>query len=147
MLEKMHALVKGKDICVLATAAANKPHCSLMAYVTDDHCREIYMVTDKLTKKYSNLKENPSVCLLIDTRDENQGPRRLYAKALTVSGVFQEIDDETQKKTVRDKLLTRHPHLRELALQPDAEVFAVRIESFLLLEGPKDSFFEKVEST
>ena len=145
MFEKMRALVKEKDICVLATAAGNKPHCSLMAYVSDEDCREIYMVTDKLTKKYGNLKENPSVCLLIDTRDVDQGSRRLHAKALTVSGVFQEIDNETKKQVVRDRLLTRHPHLRELALQPDAEVFAVKVESFLLLEGPQNSFFEKVE--
>ena len=144
MLEKMHALAKEKDICVLATASNNKPHCSLMAYVTDDDCREIYMVTDKLTKKYGNLIENPAVCLLIDTRDKDTGDRRLHGKALTVRGVFREIDDDREKKTVLDRLLTRHPHLRELALHPDAAVFSVRIESFLLLEGPTDSHFVAV---
>ena len=43
MIERMKELVRRKDICVLATVAENKPHCSLMAYVTDDECKEIYM--------------------------------------------------------------------------------------------------------
>ena len=145
MLEKMKDLVREKGICVLATASNNTPHCSLMAYTTDDNCREIYMVTDKLTKKYSNLIENPSVCLLIDTRDKDTGDRRLHGKALTVRGVFREIEDDKEKKAVRDMLLAKHPHLREFALQPDAEVFSIRIESFLLLEGPTNSHFLVVD--
>ena len=86
MLEEMKALVRQNDICVLATASQNQPHCSLMAYTTDDECREIYMVTKKLTRKYRNLMENPSVSLLIDTRSEDPGSDRLKAKALTVEG-------------------------------------------------------------
>jgi len=145
MLEKIQTLVKEKDICVLATAAENKPYCSLMAYITDETCREIYMVTDKLTKKYSNLMDNPSVCLMIDTRDVDTGPRRHHSKALTVSGIFRQIEDENKKNLVRGRLIEKHPHLRKLALDPDAEVFSVKVESFLLLEGVTDTYFETVE--
>ena len=70
MLERMKAVVREKDICVLATVSGDKPHCSLMAYAADDDCREIYMVTHRKTNKYKNLKENPAVSLLIDTREE-----------------------------------------------------------------------------
>lgn len=144
MLEEMKALVRQKDICVLATASENQPHCSLMAYTTDDACREIYMVTNKLTRKYKNLKENPFVSLLIDTRDEDTGSGRLKAKALTVEGAFEGIEDEARKDTIRNRLLERHPHLRELALHPDAEVFSIKVMSFLLLSGPTDSHFEQM---
>jgi nitroimidazol reductase NimA-like FMN-containing flavoprotein (pyridoxamine 5'-phosphate oxidase superfamily) len=85
MLEKMKSLAREKDICVLATVSNKKPHCSLMAYVTDDECREIYMVSHKQTRKYKNLLENPSASLLIDTREENLGTSRPEAKALTVA--------------------------------------------------------------
>jgi nitroimidazol reductase NimA-like FMN-containing flavoprotein (pyridoxamine 5'-phosphate oxidase superfamily) len=68
MIEKMKALVKRKDICVLATVSENNPHCSLMAYVTDNDCREIYMVTNRQSTKFRNLSANPLVSLLIDTR-------------------------------------------------------------------------------
>jgi nitroimidazol reductase NimA-like FMN-containing flavoprotein (pyridoxamine 5'-phosphate oxidase superfamily) len=144
MIDMMKALMKQKDVCVLATVSNNKPHCSLMAYTTDDECREIYMVTDKLTKKYSNLKENPAVSLLIDTREEHSGPTGLKGKALTVTGVFEEIKDSTRKDMIRDRLVERHSHLRAFAFQPDAEVFAIKVESLLLLDGLTDSYFEQV---
>ena len=144
MLEEMKALVRQNDICVLATASQNQPHCSLMAYTTDDECREIYMVTKKLTRKYRNLMENPSVSLLIDTRGEDTGSDRLKAKALTVEGAFEGIEDKARKDIIRNRLLEKHPHLGSLARHPDAEVFSIKVISFLLLSGPTDSHFEKV---
>ena len=88
MIEKIKDLIKRKDMCVLATAFDNKPHCSLMAYVTDDDCGAIYMVTGRETTKYRNISANPQVSLLIDTREEHPGDSRPKAQALTVSGVF-----------------------------------------------------------
>ena len=51
----MKDLIKRTDIRVPATTVDNKPHCSLMAYVTDDDCGEIYRVTDRKTTKFKNL--------------------------------------------------------------------------------------------
>ena len=144
MIEKMKTLVKEKDICVMATVSGSEPHCSLMAYATDDACSEIYMITHKHTKKYENLKENPSVSLLIDTREENPGPRRSEAKALTVSGRYHQIDSDESKALFRAKLLERHPHMRAFINHPDAEVLCIKIASFLLLEGLEGSHFETI---
>jgi nitroimidazol reductase NimA-like FMN-containing flavoprotein (pyridoxamine 5'-phosphate oxidase superfamily) len=141
MLEKMKALAKKKDTCVLATVSGVEPHCSLMSYATDDDCREIYMITHKQTKKYRNLLHNGKVSLLIDTREEDQAVGREVTKALTINGVFQKIEDQQEKKEAVDRLLEKHPHLRKFADTPDAEVFAVRIKSFQLLEGISDSSF------
>ncbi len=142
MLERMKALAKAKDICVLATASGSNPYCSLMAYVTDDECREIYMVTHKNSKKYRNLLENSSVSLLIDTREEHTGSRRPRTKALTVTGQFQKIEEEGKKKLARARLLERHPHLTGLIDDADAELFCIKVTSFLLLNGLKDAHFE-----
>ena len=68
MIKKMKRLVRNKDVCVLATVTKNVPHCSLMSYVADRDCREIYMMTKRGTKKYRNLSANRTVSLLIDTR-------------------------------------------------------------------------------
>lgn len=145
MLERMKALVREKDICVLATVSAESPHCSLMAYVTDKGCREFYMVTHTKSRKYENLMKNPSVSLLIDTRDEHLGPRRPEAKALTVSGTFQKMDDEDKRSRVRSKLLDRHPHVKEFLDHPDAEILCIRVKSFLLLDGLTDAHYEDVQ--
>jgi nitroimidazol reductase NimA-like FMN-containing flavoprotein (pyridoxamine 5'-phosphate oxidase superfamily) len=144
MLEEMKALAKQKDMCVLATVSGGNPHCSLMAYATDDDCREIYMATQKGTKKYKNLIENPSVSLLIDTREEQGGSRPLRAKALTIAGLFQEINDEGKKRLARARLLERHPHLAGFIDQTDTELLCIRATSFLLLNGLKEAHFETV---
>lgn len=144
MLPKMKRMLKEKDICVLATVSGNQPHCSLMAYVAAADGREIYMVTLRDTKKYKNLTQNPAVSLLIDTREDDVGPQRSRAKALTVNGKFQTVDREKQAR-IRARILRRHPQLQEIFAKSEAEIFAVRIESFQLLEGATDSHFERVD--
>lgn len=142
MLERMKQLVREKDICVLATVSGSKPHCSLMAYVTDEDCREIYMVSQRQTGKYRNLKKNPAVSLLIDTREKRNASPHSEAKALTIDGMFQEIDKAAKRELVCARLLERHPHLREFLDLPDAELLCIRVISFLLLEGLTEAHFE-----
>ena len=144
MLERMKDLIKEKDICVLATVSADTPHCSLMAYVTDEECSRIYMVTYRQSRKYENLMKNPSVSLLIDTREEHLGSSRPEAEALTVSGTFEKMDDEDKESQVRSMLLDRHPHVKEFLDHPDAEILCIRVKSFLLLKGLKDAHYETV---
>lgn len=144
MLEEMKRLLKEKDLCVLATVSGGRPHCSLMVYVTDEDCREVYLVTLKQTTKYKNLMENSSVSLLIDTREEHSGHRRHEAKALTVAGLFHRIEDKEEKALVRERLLNRHPHMKEFMAHPDAEPFSVKITSLLLLHGLTEAHFEMV---
>lgn len=141
MLKEMKALAKEKNICVLATVADGKPYCSLMAYVTDENCKKIYMVTHKNTNKYENLMGNPSVSLLIDTRDISP---RSKAKALTIEDVYTAIESEEKRKKVRAKLLSVHPHLAEFIKHSEAEILCVKIRSFLLLNGFQEAHFQSL---
>ena len=59
MLPEMKKLVQKKDLCVLATVSGSRPHCSLRAYVADEDCRKIYMVTLGDTKKISESYAKP----------------------------------------------------------------------------------------
>ena len=141
MIAEMKALAKQKNICVLATVSEKKPYCSLMAYVTDDTCKEIYMVTHKNSTKYKNLLQNPAVSLLIDTREKFP---RAEAKALTVEGVFCIIENTEKRKTVTARLLHAHPHLNNFLKHPDADVICIKIKSFLLLDGLQQAHFESI---
>ena len=145
MLEKMKGLVKGNDLCVLATVSEGKPHCSLMSYLSDEEGHEIYLISHKQTKKYANLMANPTVSLLIDTREKEKGQRRIFINALTVSGEFQTISDPEKKDSIRSKFLRRHPHLADFLNDPGAEIISIRIKSFQLLDGVKDAFFETID--
>ena len=145
MIGKMKDIVRTNDLCVLATVSEGKPHCSLMSYISDEEGREVYLISNKQTKKYANLMENPTVSLLIDTREEEKGEKRIYIKALTVSGEFQTIKDTKKKDLIRAKFVESHPHLTDFLKDPEAEIFSIRIKSFQLLDGIKDAFFETVE--
>jgi len=139
MLEKMKVLVRGKDICVLSTVSQDAtPHCSLMAYVANEECREIYMATHSSTMKYQNLLHNPAISLLIDSREVTSRQR---AQALTVSGVFQPIVDKNKRDRVEARLLRQHPHLKDFIKNPDTVFMCIKVQSFLLLDGLTDSHF------
>ena len=144
MIEKMKDLVQKMNTCVLATASSSKPHCSLMSYIADPECREIYMVTHRQTKKYANLRENPWVSLLIDTREEDSHKEIGQKKALTITGAFQKIDPG-KKDAVRARFLKKLPQLKELIDDPDAEIISIRVHSFQLLEGVRDSYFATLD--
>lgn len=138
ILEKMKALVRKKNVCVLATVSDNKPYCSLMAYITDDACKEIYMVTHKNTTKFNNLQKNPSVSLLIDSRETQP---RANAQALTIDGVFIPLIDEDKKQNIRDRMLESFPHMKNFLHHPESEIIRIKINSFLLLDGLTESHF------
>lgn len=145
MHEAIKALIKSRDVCVLSTVSSGEPHCSLMSYVTDVTCREFYMMTLTGTKKYRNLEGNSAVCLLIDTREEDVDHRRKDIRALTVSGVFQKVEDPSEEERILRQLLERHPHLREFAESGEAKVFAVRAKAFQLLDGVSRSLYEEAD--
>ena len=68
------------------------------------------MAIPTTTKKYENLLHNSSVSLLIDSWEIT--PRE-QAQALTVSGVFQHIDDAHKRDRVEALLLRQYPHLKD----------------------------------
>ena len=141
MLEKIKSLLQKKDLCVLATTSGGKPHCSLMAYAVDENCNESYMVTHKRTKKYANILENPSVSLLIDTREQED---RSKVQALTVEGDFRRVEDPDERILIMERLLSIHPHLKEFANHSDSDILRIKIASFLLLDGLTKAHFEAV---
>ena len=138
MLEKMKELVRKKNICVLSTVSGNKPYCSLMAYITDATCEEIYMVTHKNTTKFNNLQKNPLVSLLIDSRETQP---RSKAQALTIDGAFIPLLDENKKQKIRDRMLESFPHMKDFIHHPEAKLVRIKINSFLLLDGLTESHF------
>jgi len=145
MLERMKELVKRKDLCVMATESGGIPHCSLMSYAAADDGREIYMMTLTGTRKYRNLLANPSVSLLVDTREDNRTPGRPRPVALTITGRFCAPDSPEREADHRRRLVERHPDLLELANDPASRVLVVRIQSFQLLDGITEAHFQEVE--
>jgi nitroimidazol reductase NimA-like FMN-containing flavoprotein (pyridoxamine 5'-phosphate oxidase superfamily) len=143
MLDRVADLLHTQDICVLSTHDGLRPHCSLMAYLASEDCREIYMVTGADTRKYKNMLQNDQVSLLVD--DRCQSPDRSQGRALTVGGRFQLLADAEQAEQVKQDFAARFPHLLELLEQEDTRLVRIRVHSFLLLDGPTQSQYMTVD--
>lgn len=142
--EKIRNVIREQDTCVLATASKNRPHCSLMAYETNASCDEIYLMTLKDSRKYQNMCENPSVSLLIDTRQDKSKPEHTETMALTISGRFDRIIKDSERERIRQELSRKHPGLKDFLENPVGEPVKIIVESYLLLEGPEKAHFGAV---
>lgn len=141
MRSDIQKIISENKVCVMATVADGVPHCSLMSYATDNECHEIYMATLKDTKKYRNLIANPTVSLLIDTRDASPKDK---TRALTVTGVFQNVDNDKKIKEIREALIKKHPDLNDFFNNTDACIVLIRATALQLLDSVTNSYFEKV---
>ena len=138
--QDMQALLGQEDLCVLATASQEGPHCSLMAYICNQACTELYMVTLKETRKFENLQGNEMVSVLIDNRLAS--PDRDTMQALTLRGRFRPLSDPPTLADVRRRFLSRHPHLTTLATSDGACFFAIAIQSLQLLTGATEASYQ-----
>lgn len=145
MIQKINELISEMDMYVLATSRQDRPYCSLMAYGCGRNGKDIYMVTGRGTKKFSNIMENPYVSLMIDTRERHGREARSETLALTVEGRCRRVEDADERTEALEELTRRHPNIRSLAESADAEVICVEISSYLLLEGLDRAFFEEIE--
>ena len=135
----MREILRANDLAVLATCAENQPHCSLMAFVPNENCRTIYMLTQRNSRKFRNISANPRVSLMVDTRLDSPESRPAI-KALTISGTCKPSPQSMQKQ-FKHLLLQNHPQLKTLSAQKDAVVLEITIASFLLLDGIDNAFF------
>jgi nitroimidazol reductase NimA-like FMN-containing flavoprotein (pyridoxamine 5'-phosphate oxidase superfamily) len=139
MRKEIKSMLQAGRHCVMATAADNQPYCSLMAYTVNDECNQIFMGTRRNTRKYQNLKENPLVSLLMDSRDQDQ------PQALTVEGVIKELDRDHGKDKVREALISKHPQLKSLLDSSDAAILSVKVKSVVFLNGLTDVLRQQIE--
>lgn len=134
-------MILENKICVMATVANGVPHCSLMSYAAEYDGHEIYMATLKDTKKYRNLIATPKVSMLIDTRNASASGK---TRALTVTGDFQAIDDEKRINEIREKLIRKHPDLKEFFTNPDSRIVVIKVTALQLLDSVTDTYFEQL---
>jgi nitroimidazol reductase NimA-like FMN-containing flavoprotein (pyridoxamine 5'-phosphate oxidase superfamily) len=142
MHQTMQMMLRQEDLCVLATSSPDGPHCSLMAYICDEDCITLYMVTLKGTRKFVNLQGNDTVSVLIDNR--LAGKDRQSMQALTLRGRFRLLSEQEILVETRRRFLAKHPHLTAFASSGDACFFAVDIESLQLLTGATDACYETI---
>jgi nitroimidazol reductase NimA-like FMN-containing flavoprotein (pyridoxamine 5'-phosphate oxidase superfamily) len=143
MLNRIKAILGENSLCVLATCSENRPHCSLMAYLYDIRENILYMMTLRTTQKYRNIRQNPWVSVMVDTRSHDCG--RDNIQALTVSGYCSLLVGAPIRSDIISRMVDRHPHLLELSNHADLEVLIIHSTAFLLMDGAMKSHYFLLE--
>jgi nitroimidazol reductase NimA-like FMN-containing flavoprotein (pyridoxamine 5'-phosphate oxidase superfamily) len=111
---------------VLATAYDNIPYTSLVAYAFDHQEQVFLFLTPRKTTKYTNIRRNPNVSLLIDTR-ENTDRDYLSGEAFTVLGKALALKASKKRERLLNTFLNKHPKLADFSKEPSTAVIAVNI--------------------
>lgn len=128
----LEELLRAQRFAVLATAQAGQPYANLIAFAVTPDMKGVLFVTSRLTRKYGNLRSDPQVALLIDSR-ANRVADFQAAVAVTVLGRASELDG-TASQAFLGLFLERHPSMREFAHAPTTSLFRVGVERYVLVD-------------
>lgn len=138
---RIDAVLAGHDLCVLATVNPDgSPHTSLLAYHFDRLAGRILLASLTDTRKWRNIKTDPRVSLLVDTRLDHAPDQQALAQALTVTGVATPATDE-ESLAAKARILAGHPHMKDFLELPEVRAMVVRPKGFLLVDGLGSSHF------
>lgn len=128
----LRELFQTQQLAVLATREKDgQPYASLMAFAVIEDLSQILLVTSRSTRKYANLRAEPRVSLLIDSRSHQ--PSDIHeAVAVTVLGEAEEVTGKEQEDLLAH-YLARHPHLEGFAASPSCALLRVWIKSYYLV--------------
>lgn len=140
MLSVIMKILLDNSLCVLSTCKNEIPNASLMQYTCDDDCTKLYMLTLKDSTKYSNIKNNANVSVLVDTRNSKHD-NSSQINAITIYGSARIIDNKDTSKELIDLFKIKYASLVNLASNQNVCVIEISIKSFLFLEGADKSHY------
>ena len=116
---------------VVATQSDTEPYTSLVAFSATKDLSYLIFATLRQTKKFTNIKKNPNISMLIDNR-ENLSSDVKNAISITVVGTAYEIKDDTQHFI--DILLKKHPYLTEFIQNKNCALISLSVENFFIAQ-------------
>jgi nitroimidazol reductase NimA-like FMN-containing flavoprotein (pyridoxamine 5'-phosphate oxidase superfamily) len=129
--KEIRRILSTRHLGVLATTASAGPYATLVCIAVSRNLKQVVFATPRDTVKFKNLKNNPAVSLLVDTRDNTRNDARLAA-AITVLGEAAE-PDKSRAARFRRLLLQRHPYLRDFCNDPRTALMVVTIRQTILV--------------
>jgi len=132
---RLAALDRARRHAALATDAGGEPYLSLVAFALAPDGAAVLFATPRRSRKYRNLRANPRVSLLLDTRGERD---RDYgsAEAITVVGraCVLRAGSSGWRETER-ALRTKHPVLAAFIGAATTALVRVEIEEAVHVAG------------
>jgi len=118
--EKIVAFLAGQEHLALATVSAEGvPMAHTISYVSDG--THIYFMTDKKTRKATNIAANPRVsCALYDTAAE-----MMSLQALQMEGTAALVTDQGEFGKMLGAYLAKFPFLKDMPPNPDMMMYRI----------------------
>jgi general stress protein 26 len=132
LMKKLRYLMGSTQLAVLATDHAGEPYASLVAFAFSENLREILFATSTATRKFSYLKDNNRVSLLVDNRS-NSIEDFQNAMAVTILGTASLLEEDERRNYLK-LYLDRLPHLSGFVASPTGALILVKVSSYYLVE-------------
>ena len=129
-IETIKILCQSQQVAVLSTQGEGQPYSNLVAFAESDDLRYLLFVTNRNTRKFSNITRDRKVAMLIDNRT-NQPLDFENAVAVTVIGSADEIVNE-EKEHLTQVYISKHPSLADFLHQPDNALLKITIDTCII---------------
>lgn len=132
-LEHLSALFQGQRLATLATQQDGQPYASLVAFVSSEDFKHLYFATPSTTRKYSNLKAENRVALLINS-SANQVSDFHQAISVTAVGRATELEG-AKREAAQEHYLAKHPYLNDFARSPTSAIIDVAVAAYYMVRN------------
>jgi len=123
-------ILNAQQLSVLSTYGSEYPYSTLVGFTSTDDLKYIIFATIRNTRKYNNIKEQPNVSMLVDTRSKYI---RDFSKAQAVSilGRAEEAEDSEREKFA-DLHLQKHPYLKSFVQNPNCAIIKIEVHKYIM---------------
>lgn len=129
-------VLASQNLAVLATHGDGQPYCSLVGFAALPDLKSLVFATMRATRKFGNLKANPQVAMMIDTRTNGDDDFQ-QAVAITAIGEVQEVSKTARSRYLRC-YLDKHSDLAEFILSPDCALVRMRVRKYVIVRRFKE---------
>jgi general stress protein 26 len=114
---------------VLATSmdTTDPPYINLVAFVHTPDLKNLIFATNRDTKKFSNIRNNPKISMLVDNRGNNPADFK-NAVAVSVFGFAEEITSDQDQFLAL--YLSKHPYLENFVQSPKCALLKFKVEEY-----------------
>ena len=124
-------LFSSQRLAVLSTQSEKEPYGNLVAFTVSEDLKNLFFVTARKTRKFTNIMANPRVSLVMDNRS-NRPSDFQDTVVVTALGRAEEMKDN-EKGRMLEYFLFRHPELRAFATSLDCALIEVRVEKYIIV--------------
>lgn len=123
-------LFASQQLAVLSTQYGGQPYCNLVAFAYTDNLKHLIFVTNRKTRKYSNVLADKRVAVLVDSRKHPMSDFQ-GAMAITALGTAGEATG-SEREQLLQVYLAKHPHLEDFANNRSSALIKISIIDYII---------------